>query len=183
MCPKCGCTEWAAIAGLRDPSLEAPKAPCCAPDPSNVVWPVLAVLDGGKSVTRSGSVTSLPKPYPSLHPPCPDMKQDYGGEKVPEAPPAQTNCSRESLSRSECLFYKLSLTDASQARLNFLFFLNINAFPVCLYVIIFLDTKRLKKGKGWGSLLSPTSLYLPFTTLCQAPEAASGASICIPGCV
>lgn len=77
-------------------------------------------------------MTSLPKPHPSLHPPCPDMKQDYGGEKVPEAPLAQTNCSRESPSPSACLFYKLSPTDPSQGRLDFLFFLNV-------YIYIFFN--------------------------------------------
>lgn len=46
-----------------------------------------------------------------------------------------------------------------------------------------LDTKKLKKGKGWGSLLSPTSLYLPFTMLSQAHETASEAGVCTPVCV
>lgn len=128
VCPKGGCTERAGTAGLRDLSSEELKAPCCAPDPSDVVWPTLAITEGGKSVTRSGSATSLPKPHPSLHPPCPNMKQDYDREKVPEAPLAQTNCSQESPSRSVCLFYKLSPTDASRGRLNFLFFLNVCFF-------------------------------------------------------
>lgn len=104
------------------------EAPCCCPDPSDLVWPILAVPDGGKCVTLSGSVTHSPNLTPLCTPPCPDMKQDYGGEKAPEAPLAQTNCSRESPSRPACLFYKLSPTDASRGRLHFLFFLNTHFF-------------------------------------------------------
>lgn len=104
------------------------EAPCCCPDPSDLVWPILAVPDGGKCVTLSGSVTHSPNLTPLCTPPRPDMKQDYGGEKAPEAPLAQTNCSRESPSRPACLFYKLSPTDASRGRLHFLFFLNTHFF-------------------------------------------------------
>lgn len=50
-----------------------------------------------------------------------------------------------------------------------------------IYDDFFLDPMRLKEGKGWGSLLSSTSLYWPFTTLCWASKAASGAGICTPG--
>lgn len=60
------------------------------------------------------------------------MKQDCGGEKLPKAPLAQTNCSQESLFCSLCLFYQLSPTDPSQARLNFLFFLNVYFFSLAI---------------------------------------------------
>lgn len=163
------------MAGLQDLSSEGPKAPCCALDPSDVVWPILAVPDSGKSVTCSGLVTSLPKPYPSLHPPCPDMKQDYGGEKVPEAPPAQTNCSRESLSCSVCLFYKLSSTDPSRGRLNFLFFLNI-------YIFFFLTCyfrgslqRENKQQGGWEPPGSSVAVFPADERLCVLPGGKMGA--------
>lgn len=69
------CSNVAARAG-RDSlalglELGGIKPPCCAPEPSNTAWPILAVPNGGKSVTGSGLVTLFPKPYPSLHPPTP----------------------------------------------------------------------------------------------------------------
>lgn len=78
--------EQAGIAGLWDPSLEAQKLPCCAPDPSNTAWPILAVSDGGKSVTGSGLVTLFPKPYPSLRPPAPIRSRTVAGRKSPRLP-------------------------------------------------------------------------------------------------
>ena len=86
VCPEGGCTERAGIAGLRDPGSEQPKAPRGAPDPRNVVWPILAAPDGGKSVVCSGSVTWLPKPYPSLHPPAPTRNRAMAARKSPWLP-------------------------------------------------------------------------------------------------
>lgn len=119
-CPKHGCIKWAAIAGLGDPSLEALKAPWSAPDPNNMVWPILATSDGGKCVADSGSVTLLPKPCPSSHPPVQYETGPWRGES-PQGSPDQTNCSRENPSCSMCLFYKSHRQIQAGADLTFYF--------------------------------------------------------------
>lgn len=100
-----------------------------------------------------------PQTLPLFASPLPQYETGLWRGESPRGSPGQTDCSRESPSRSACLFYKLSPTDPSQGRLDFLFFLNVYIFFFQLAILEALCKGKINSGEAGNPRGSSVAVF------------------------